>query len=478
MKSRKHIVKLLAMLVIVLFNITFITTQASANGKYGRLTGVNWYGFETGNLVPHGLWARDYKSMLQQIKDLGFNVVRLPWCVDALTGTPSSIQINAYGVDAYTGITGMNLDLEGLNSMAVMDKIIDYANTLGLKIIMDCHSLAHDGYMDETLWYRDAYPESTWINAWKTIVTRYKSYPNVIGCDLKNEPHGNLGQGQKPPATWGYDCPGYTNTDWKAAAERCGQAILAINPNLVIIVEGVEMAEDQSGYWWGGNLKDVPKYPITAIPAANLEYSYHEYCSNLYNQTWFSDPNYPNNLPAVWDEHFYNIHKQGIGQLLMGEFSIQESQAADPNSVDYKWLVTLLSYLGKNVDFTFWCWNTNGDWSILGDDMVTVYPAKYNLIKPYLAGNTDPTSTPDTETPTPTPGTETPTPNSGLKGDANGSGTIDIVDALLVAQYYVGLNPANFNTVVADVNCSGGIDIVDALVIAQFYVGLITVFPC
>jgi lysophospholipase L1-like esterase len=63
-------------------------------------------------------------------------------------------------------------------------------------------------------------------------------------------------------------------------------------------------------------------------------------------------------------------------------------------------------------------------------------------------------------------------------GDVNSSGGVDIVDALLVAQYYVGLNPANFNIGVADTNCSGGVDIVDALLIAQYYVGLIAQFPC
>jgi alpha-galactosidase len=83
-----------------------------------------------------------------------------------------------------------------------------------------------------------------------------------------------------------------------------------------------------------------------------------------------------------------------------------------------------------------------------------------------------------TTEPTPVP-TAVPTQTpQGAHGDVNGSGGIDIVDALLVAQYYVGLNPANFNSALADVNCSGSIDIVDALLIAQRYVGLITSFPC
>ncbi|MBN2443311.1 MAG: hypothetical protein JXJ04_18260 [Spirochaetales bacterium] len=65
-----------------------------------------------------------------------------------------------------------------------------------------------------------------------------------------------------------------------------------------------------------------------------------------------------------------------------------------------------------------------------------------------------------------------------IMGDVNTNGSIDIVDALLIAQYYVGLNPAQFNAGAADVNCNNSIDIVDALLIAQYYVGLISTFPC
>ena len=69
----------------------------------------------------------------------------------------------------------------------------------------------------------------------------------------------------------------------------------------------------------------------------------------------------------------------------------------------------------------------------------------------------------------------TPTP-AGLKGDVNGSSTVDILDALMTAQYSVGLAPAGFITANADVNCDGSITIVDALMIAQYYVELINSF--
>jgi|GEM_PF-4731037 len=62
-------------------------------------------------------------------------------------------------------------------------------------------------------------------------------------------------------------------------------------------------------------------------------------------------------------------------------------------------------------------------------------------------------------------------------GDVNSDGYIDIVDALLTAQYYVGLNPDGFNTDTADVDESGIINILDALFIAQYYVGIIDKLP-
>lgn len=57
-----------------------------------------------------------------------------------------------------------------------------------------------------------------------------------------------------------------------------------------------------------------------------------------------------------------------------------------------------------------------------------------------------------------------------MLGDGNGDGQIDIVDALLIAQAYVGLSDVNININCLDVNCDGVVDIVDALKLAQAYV--------
>src|SRR4029079_12715287 len=179
-----------------------------ANNQPVRIAGVNWFGFETSNYAPHGLWARGYKSMMDQMKQLGFNTIRLPFSSQLFDAgsTPNGIDFSK------------NPDLQGLNGLQVMDKIVDYAGQIGLRILLDHHrSSAGNSANESGLWYTSAYPESRWISDWTMLASRYAGNPTVIGADLHNEPHG--------PATWG---DGGSN-DWRLAAERAGNAILAVN---------------------------------------------------------------------------------------------------------------------------------------------------------------------------------------------------------------------------------------------------------
>src|SRR3954468_3092787 len=69
-----------------------------------RIAGINWFGFETANYAPHGLWTRDYRSRLDQIKSLGYNTLRLPYCNQMFDAgsTPNSIDFSG----------GKNADLQ------------------------------------------------------------------------------------------------------------------------------------------------------------------------------------------------------------------------------------------------------------------------------------------------------------------------------------------------------------------------------
>ncbi len=83
---------------------------------------------------------------------------------------------------------------------------------------------------------------------------------------------------------------------------------------------------------------------------------------------------------------------------------------------------------------------------------------------------------PPTVAPNPTPDlSPEPTSPAGLLGDVNGDGMIDIIDALRIVQYYVGiivLTPEELER--ADANCDDTVNVLDALLVAQYYVGLRT----
>lgn len=343
-----------------------------AQGRNVKIAGVNWFGFESANYTPHGLWARNWQSMMDQMKQLGYNTIRLPFSNQLFDAgsTPNGIDF------------AKNPDLQGLSGLQILDKIVGYAGQIGMRIILDHHrSDAGAGAEGSGLWYTSAYPESRWINDWVMLATRYANNPTVIGGDLHNEPHG--------PASWG---SGGAN-DWRLAAERAGNAILAANPNWLIFVEGVEAYQNHY-FWWGGNLMGARDFPVRLNVANHLVYSPHDYPASVYPQSWFNDPAYPNNLPAVWDQAWGYLFRQNIAPVWLGEFGSK----LETNS-DRQWADKLVSYLGGDLDgngsndltseqlgmsWTWWSWNPNsGDTGgILKDDWTTVDQNKQQKLVP------------------------------------------------------------------------------------------------
>ncbi|MFW5703957.1 MAG: cellulose binding domain-containing protein [Patescibacteria group bacterium] len=328
------------------------------NGAPVRIAGVNWFGLETETFAPHGLWGggRNYKDMLDQIKDLGYNTIRLPYSNQALD--PGS-QPN--GIDLAT-----NSELAGLSPIQIMDKIVEYSGEIGLRIILDRHRPSASG--QSQLWYTDQYSEERWINDWKMLAERYKDNPTVVGADLHNEPHG--------PACWG--C-GDTSRDWRLAAERAGNSIHAVNPDWLIFVEGVESYEGNN-YWWGGNLMGVRDYPVRLNKTDKLVYSTHDYPESVYGQNWFYASDYPNNLTALWDKHWGFIHKEEIAPIFIGEFGTKLE-----TEKDRQWLNEIVAYMGEGADgmnWTFWSWNPNSrdTGGLLQDDWNSIHQEKHQIL--------------------------------------------------------------------------------------------------
>ena len=337
-----------------------------------------WFGMETSNCAPHGLWSISLDAGLSQIKSMGFNTIRLPFSNECIRAK-STNSIN-YAV---------NPTLEGKTPLQVMDAVVARAKAHGLNVILDRHR--PDSGAQSELWYTSQYSEADWISDWKMLAKRYLNEPTVIGADLHNEPHGT--------ACWG--CSD-TSRDWRSAATRAGNAVLAVNPKLLIIVEGVENQPDGGSTWWGGGLAGVASKPVTLSVAHQVVYSPHDYPASIYAQTWFSASNYPNNLTAVWDKNWGYIAKQNIAPVLLGEFGSKLETASDR-----KWLSTMVGYLSSTgMSFAYWSFNPNsGDTGgLVKDDWTTPQSEKLAALKPLLGAGSPVVPVPEpTVDPTPRP---------------------------------------------------------------------------
>ncbi len=342
-----------------------------SQGKPVQISGVNWFGAEGSNGVPDGLWTRNYKDMIDQMSAQGFNTIRIPYSSEMLHTSSAPSGINY----------ALNPDLQGMSRLQVLDQIIAYAGQDGMRVILDHHrSTAGAGTSENGLWYNSQYSEDQWVSDWQMLATRYKNNPTVIGFDLHNEPYNG---------TWG----GGGANDWARAAERAGNAVLQVNPDLLVFVEGVGTYQGQN-YWWGGNLMGVKDRPIVLNVPNRVVYSPHDYPNSVYPQTWFQSANFGANLPNVFRNAWGYIYEQGIAPIYVGEFG---TKLSDPK--DAVWLEALTSYLSGDFDnngsidipsgtedmsWTFWSWNPNsGDTGgILADDWKSVNQNKMLYLKP------------------------------------------------------------------------------------------------
>jgi endoglucanase len=383
-----------------------------AQGNRITIKGVNWFGAETDTRVVHGLWARGMTDMLDQMKTLGFNAVRVPFCPATLQGVPTN------SIDY-----SKNPALQGLNGLQVLDVLAGELQKRGMYFLMDHHR--PDCNAISELWYINGYTEAQWIADLQFVAGRYKDYQYFLGMDLKNEPYG--------AARWG---SGNAAVDWNAAAERAAAAVLSVEPQALIFVEGVAdgsyCTTVSSGIWWGGNINPQMCTPLD-IPADRLVLSPHVYGPDVFNQAYFSAADFPNNMPAIWNSHFGDVQAQGYA-VVLGETGGKYG-AGDPKDKTFQ--DALFAYLKQRDlrDVFYWSWNPNsGDTGgILNDDWTTVRQDKVTLLQAFWAGAPNPPAT-TTPTPAPTPTnpgttpdptpvtTPSPTPSSSVSSSGNGGG--------------------------------------------------------
>jgi len=319
------------------------------------LYGINWFGLETPDRVPHGLWiGRTVADFLAQMRELGFTAIRLPLSPQVLTPghpTPSWARGAGYPADAHEGLR----------------YFLDEAQKAGLYVLLDFHTY------DPSLIGGDLpgrpfggrYTRADWLADLRRMAELSLEFPHIFGVDLCNEPHA---------LTW---------RQWKGLAREGAEAVLSVNPAILVIVEGVGNASYNGGWpaFWGENMADRD-VEIAPELLERILYLPHAYGPSVYRQPYFDAPDFPSNMPAIWEAHFgwmAGKYPLGIGEF--GGWYEGDDRVWQDAFVDY--------LLAKGIRIWFyWALNPNsGDTGgVLLDDWKTVHEGKMALLRRLMGG--------------------------------------------------------------------------------------------
>src|SRR6187431_419925 len=99
------------------------------------LTGTNWFGFNAGERVFHGLWSANLTEVTKSMADRGINLVRVPISTQLLLEWKAGQAAVPAGVNMYA-----NPELTGQTTLQVFDAFLALCRQYGLKVLLDVHS--------------------------------------------------------------------------------------------------------------------------------------------------------------------------------------------------------------------------------------------------------------------------------------------------------------------------------------------------
>ncbi|CAH2599851.1 Glycoside hydrolase family 5 protein [Rhodovastum atsumiense] len=319
----------------------FLSTRGSqivdSFGNPVRLACIGWNGTggPRGNSL-HGLWSVSYRTIVDAAKGAGFNCMRIPFSDLDIDAAPANT------VELGTIDFSNNSDLRGLTTLEIFQKIVAYAGQIGMKIILDHHSNGSGGQQANGLWFdlgpgsdgtdgagrRGSVTAERFLKTWVHVAKAFAGNPTVIGFDLKNEPHTE-GRPGLPPINWGGGGP----TDIHAMYETVGNAIQAVNPDVLIICAGF------LDYHRGapeGDLRYVPSRPVKLRQPNKVVYSVHIYPSEIGGYGVDSGPEAVRRMNTAWGF----LVRDNIAPVWIGEMG-----SSMKNSTSRAWAMTLLDYM-------------------------------------------------------------------------------------------------------------------------------------
>jgi endoglucanase len=303
------------------------------SGARFKLASINWYGASDELFIPGGLDVQHRQDIAATIRRLGFNSVRLPYADEMVRKNPPIAP----------DLLAANTDLVGSRALDVFHAVVDALTDAGLAVIINNHITRArwccDGNLCDATWSNDylgslctvSQTEDEWMENWETIMRPHVRNPFVVGADLRNEVRSPWGR-----FTW------YT---WATAAEKAAGRLLHLQPDWLIIVEGVQSANDVSG----ARLR-----PIELTVSNRLVYSAHVYgWSGWGSLSPYWKRSYESFATDMQNNWAYLL-AENVAPVWIGEIGVPEV----PNQGDLHYWKNLIRYLKEcDADFGYWAIN-------------------------------------------------------------------------------------------------------------------------
>ncbi|KAF7302247.1 Glycoside hydrolase [Mycena indigotica] len=239
-----------------------------ASGNRFRMRGGNWHGGsgtysgsgdinddanhhsgENSHTMPLGLQYVPIDKIVDSFVEIGINTIRLQF-------SHGMIHDNAIISDASVAA---NPQFKGLTPLQVYDAAVTALTNRGIAVILNYHTITSIwccGVDGNERW--DASQSfDTYAADWVFMVNRYKSNKRVAGADLYNEVRRDI----LTDPNWGNG----DGADWQQASQRVSDQILTANPDLLIVVEGIN--------WVGIPVDGFAHSRPTLIPVAQLSHT-------------------------------------------------------------------------------------------------------------------------------------------------------------------------------------------------------------
>lgn len=344
-----------------------------ATGRRFKLMSGNWHGAsgtwdgsgdpadpahnhagEVSYELPLGLARAPIAAILASFHELGVNSIRLPFSDQLLRDT-------APVPDA--AVTA-NPQLRGKTPLQVYDAVVAALTADGFAVILNNHTTTAKWCcgVDGNERWNSGQTVDQWVADWLTMARRYAGNPRVVGADLRNEVRRDVFD----DPNWG----GGDSHDWWAAAQQAGDRILSeANPNLLIVVEGIN--------WTGLPVDGLPHGRPDLTPARTLShtlvrshklvYSVHFYGYTGPNHSGATgigethDPRYQDLSPqqlndAMYQEGFFVSHEPGshfTAPVWVSEFGVGGRDVTDPATK--AWFAhTVDDLIAMDADFAYW----------------------------------------------------------------------------------------------------------------------------